>query len=545
MTEQTRKPGPACRLKTACALLLGLRPHDLRAAGSFMARMYPDQRWLTRVCRFALWAVAQAFGAIPTALGRARFQRPVAKTPIWLAEGNPLANHPWAGSGQEALPDRVDAVVIGAGFTGASCAYHWSKQKEGGRLVVLEMGDPASGASGRNEGLVVMGRYFTMVRDTVRPYLDRVRKDMTPAERHQLASQFAGVYARSAYKNAALIEETIRSEGYECDYVRNGWIQAMDEGGQKGLEESIQAGAEAGLDDWGSLSVAETLERGGMRVAHPSGFSRQAACFHPAKWVWSLLQTALRKTDIELFTRTRVEEVADDGEEGYVVRTDRGTMRARSVVNATESYTALLHRQYRDILWPVQTQAAFGLGGPEGVRAGIGLSGGLGFFGRHKGPDGDGVIFGSDATRVPHHRAGSNRPSRFITKVLVGELYRYFGDGDVAVTNEWSGTPGFTVDEYPVVGRLDGKRQYIIGGMCGSGTAVSFNGARHVVQQILELDGSDDYPEAYFAPTRLLDPANHPWPKLTKGGDSDGPERTVGRNQSGDSDSGTTHGSGE
>ena len=123
---------------------------------------------------------------------------------------------------------------------------------------------------------------------------------------------------------------------------------------------------------------------------------------------------------------------------------------------------------------------------------------------------------------MPHRQAGSNRPSRSITKVLVGELYRYFGDGDVAVTHEWSGTPGCTVDEYPVVGRLDGKRQYIIGGMCGSGTAVSFNGARHVVQQILELDGPDDYPEAYFAPTRLLDPANHPWPKLTKGGDSDG-----------------------
>mgnify|MGYP004092517977 FL=1 len=108
-SEQTKKPGPACpaRLKTVCALLLGLRPHDLRAAGSFMTRVYPDQRWLTRFFRFALWAVAQAFGAIPKALGQARFQRPVSKTPIWLAEGNPLANHPWAGSGQEALPDRV------------------------------------------------------------------------------------------------------------------------------------------------------------------------------------------------------------------------------------------------------------------------------------------------------------------------------------------------------------------------------------------------------------------------------------------------------
>ena len=81
-------------------------------------------------------------------------------------------------------------------------------------------------------------------------------------------------------------------------------------------------------------------------------------------------------------------------------------------------------------------------------------------------------------------------------------------------THEWSGTAGFTDDEYPVVGLLDGKRQYIVGGMCGSGTAVSFNGARHIVQQILNLEGPDDYPQAYFAPTRILDPTNHPWPSV-------------------------------
>ena len=52
------------------------------------------------------------------------------------------------------------------------------------------------------------------------------------------------------------------------------------------------------------------------------------------------------------------------------------------------------------------------------------------------------------------------------------------------------------------------------GGMCGSGTAVSFNSARHVVQQILQLEGPDDYPAAYFAPTRVLDPHNHPWPEI-------------------------------
>ena len=93
-------------------------------------------------------------------------------------------------------------------------------------------------------------------------------------------------------------------------------------------------------------------------------------------------------------------------------------------------------------------------------------------------------------------------------------MHHYFDRSPIEITHEWSGTPGFTADEYPIVGRIDSKRQYLVGGMCGSGTAVSINGARHVIQQILGLDGPDDYPAAYFAPTRVLDPQHHPWPDI-------------------------------
>ena len=55
----------------------------------------------------------------------------------------------------------------------------------------------------------------------------------------------------------------------------------------------------------------------------------------------------------------------------------------------------------------------------------------------------------------------------------------------------------------------------MIGGMAGSGSGVAFNAARCIVNRILGITGeSDDYPEAYFAPSRLLDPANHDWPEI-------------------------------
>src|SRR4030095_14156314 len=144
--------------------------------------------------------------------------KPVSKTPIWLAQGNPLANHPWTRNPQAQLPCKARVVVIGAGFTGASLAYHWAKHDARDLMVVLEMGDPASGASGRNAGEVVMGRYFAMVYKSVLSYLPRLRPDLSGQDSAKLARLFASAYCKAAYKNADLIEKTILEEGFECDY---------------------------------------------------------------------------------------------------------------------------------------------------------------------------------------------------------------------------------------------------------------------------------------------------------------------------------------
>ena len=496
------------RLRTAAGLIFGLRHHDFRAASTFMRKMFSGDGFFTRLYKFLHWTARQVFIIIPEAMTTVSFGREISRTPIWLIEENPLADIPWSKQPQAILPDESEVVVIGAGFTGAGCAYFWSKH-DARPMVILEMDDPASGASGRNGGEIVMGRYYALVKNTVRPYLDKVRADLTGEQRDQLSSQFSAAYVKSAYRNAAMIEQTVNDEGIECNYRRKGWIQARDREEQTALKESVRLGLEAGFDDWAEISPEEARQRGGMKVDCPAGFSRGTATFHPAKWVWSLLEIALRNPRVELYTRTRVTQVEDAGDY-YIVGTNRGKIKARNVINATESYTALIHRQYRDLIQAVQTQSSFGQGGPRDMQPHIGLSNNRGFFGRVEG----GTTLGSDETPLPYHRAGCNNPSRFITKFLIGELHRYFGQSEIQMTHEWSGTAGFTVDEYPVVGLLDGKRQYIVGGMCGSGTAVSFNGARHVVQQILGLEGPDDYPHAYFAPSRLLDPTNHPWPSV-------------------------------
>jgi hypothetical protein len=78
-----------------------------------------------------------------------------------------------------------------------------------------------------------------------------------------------------------------------------------------------------------------------------------------------------------------------------------------------------------DIILPMQTQAAFALSGGDAMKAQVGISGHRGLVGKED----DGVLFGSDATRVPDREAGQNKPGRFITKFPFAELKDLFSIG--------------------------------------------------------------------------------------------------------------------
>jgi glycine/D-amino acid oxidase-like deaminating enzyme len=503
--------GRRCRI--VAQLLAGLRFHDLRAARTFIHKMFPRLSLPVRLWRFMWWTLHQGFDVIPNGLCNVTFEQPVQGTPLWLAEGNPLANYPWQNQPDATLPESAEVVVVGAGFTGGALAYHWAKatpvEKQ---LVVLEMNDPASGASGRSAGEVVMGRYFALVQSTVIEGLQHSRPNLDAAERDLLALHFAKVYCRAAYKNAELIERTIREEGFDCDYVRKGWVQARTADEQHLLEESVRMGHEHGFTDWVKLSAQEASEKTGANITDLANFSRKAGQFHPGKWVWSLFSHALQSSEVRLFCRTKVLSIRDAGE-FYEVSTSRGVIRAKHVVNATEAYTPNLHKQFRNVILPKQSQMAAGTDEGKSLKPSVALSNSTAFMGRL----GTHIYFGSDETRIPDRQIGRNQPSRFITKYMIGELRRVCGWFPLRVTHEWSGTVGFTCDEYPIVGVMDGKRQYIIAGMCGSGTAISFNAARWTCNQIRECDvDEDDYPPSFFSPNRLLDPKNHHWPDIDK-----------------------------
>ena len=149
------------RIRVFFHLLINIRRHDFRSARTFTIMKYPNDPSIIKFIKFFRWALKHMWCEIPDAMRHTRFDDKVSKVPFWLKDGNPLENYPWVKNMDTKLTETADSVVIGCGLGGCAVAYHWGRKSPSNRkLIALDMWDPASGSAGRNEGLVVMGRYF-------------------------------------------------------------------------------------------------------------------------------------------------------------------------------------------------------------------------------------------------------------------------------------------------------------------------------------------------------------------------------------------------
>src|ERR1700679_3314291 len=118
----------------------------------------------------------------------------------WLA----TANFPKAQT--RPLPERVDVVVIGAGFTGLSAARTLGKR--GAKVGVLESETIGWGASSRNGGMVLTGMKLG-----VNQLVSMYGRELTP---RMYAASLATIH---------WVEQIVRVEGIECDFSRRGHLE--------------------------------------------------------------------------------------------------------------------------------------------------------------------------------------------------------------------------------------------------------------------------------------------------------------------------------
>lgn len=377
----------------------------------------------------------------------------------------------WVAAAPPETPDEpvspeCDAVVVGAGYAGLSAALEMARA---GRTVqVFDSQRPGEGASSRNGG-IASGNLRTRFGDLARTKgIDRAK-----------AIYREGAEARDDL--ARFIEE----EGIDCDFRLTGRftgaVTPAHYDAQRRevdlLNTHLDIGASCIARDAQHTEVASELFHGGVMRPDMGGL-------HPAKFHLGLMSVATG-AGVRVFGRTAVLAVRRDGG-GFEVRTDRGGVRARNVVVATNGYTDRCDRWLRRRLVP----AASRMIATEPLDAAIVQS--LIPNGRMLGttrrlynyfrpsPDGRRILFGG------RDRTGGRDPAR-ATARLRDELAAIFPQlTDVRITHSWVGNVAFNLDHLPRLFMHNGI--HYAAGFCGSGVVWARWLGRKAAQRILGDD---------------------------------------------------------
>jgi glycine/D-amino acid oxidase-like deaminating enzyme len=242
-----------------------------------------------------------------------------APIPFWLDD--PARPQPTSALTNAA---EADLAIIGAGFTGLWAALLAKEANPQREVMVLEAGEVASGASGRNGGFVAASLTHGFENGLCR----------WPAELKALTAL--------GHANLRAIAETVARHNIECDFLNSGELLVATEPYQV---EELRAAPERAAPYGETLEwlnrealaaqVNSPLYLGGL-------FDPHVAMVNPARLAWGLRRVCLQ-AGVRLFERTPALSLEEEGQ-ALVVRTPYGRVRAARVALATNAFPPLLKR---------------------------------------------------------------------------------------------------------------------------------------------------------------------------------------------------------
>ena len=404
-------------------------------------------------------------------MSNALFTSDFKTTPYWWEQA------PLVDSCETDLPNLVDVLIVGAGYTGLHAALQTARA--GMNTLVLDLKQPGIGCSSRNGGQIstsikynyaTLAKRFgeTLARDILsmgQASLDYVR-DFVHQENidcdFEVTGRFHGAHSQSAFQRMrADIEQP------NPVFESNAFLVSRD-----------QQHAETGSD----------LYYGGTVYPH-------FAAVHPAKYHAGIL-AKVKEAGARVCGHCAIEAInsnTTDKQKRFFVRTARGMVVAKQVVIATNGYTSSLTPWHRRRLIPIgsymiateeidieRMQHLF----PS--RRMLTDSRKLVYYYRPS-HDHKRVIFGG--------RVSLNETD--VTKSgpkLLTELRRLYPPmRDIRISHSWAGTVAYTFDSLMHCGEQAGLHYAM--GYCGSGVGMASYLGRCIGQQLSDT-GSIDIPLA-------------------------------------------------
>ena len=376
------------------------------------------------------------------------------------------------------LPGRVDAAVIGGGYTGLSAAR--TLARNGARVVVLESETIGWGASSRNGGMVLPGLKPAMSTVIKRYGLDAAKK----------------LY-QCSLESIDAVERIIREENIDCGFKRSGHLlvatkpKHLDtmarnvEFMEKEFNHSVRLVPQNELHN----EVGSQIYYGGI-VDEVSGG------LNPAQYVTGLAHAA-EKAGAVLCVRAQVTGIERQAN-GFIVATPRGTLVADKVIVATSGYTGNVTPKLQRKIIPLGSFIIATEPLPKELVDELSPKNRMIYDFRHflnyyRFSADNRLIFGGRAEFFAESPSSIRKSAMILQREMV-KVYPQLKN--VQVEYAWGGTIDFTFDMMPHIGQVDGVHYAL--GYAGHGVAMATYLGEAIAGTILH-GNSREHPFAAFS----------------------------------------------
>ncbi|TVY78531.1 Gamma-glutamylputrescine oxidoreductase [Lachnellula suecica] len=437
------------------------------------------------------------------------FPVPNATLPYWRSELHGIDSLRTT----EELPKECDVLIIGAGLSGVSTAYHLlSDNPSPPSIVLLEAREICSGATGRNGGHLLSPHSYV---DPV------VREHGVDAARELALFQRDQIYA---------MKGIAEKENLDCDAVLTRYFetfltQAHADKVKRQYKEQLKAGLDFIQDvqyvgpkyaEQGScrfvlydIKHANWNQLSGVKGAK-GGTTTTALQLWPYKFVTGLLARLVERTSINIQTHTPVTSVSPSEDAGSIVTTSRGSIKARKVVFATNAYTAGICPTIEKKIVPIKITCSH-IKVPEkspNQPPHLSHTYGINFNDSSRDyliprPDGGIICGGAKSTYAGDKNLWFNNvddstlieQARPHFETVMQDNFRGWENSGAAVDYLWTGkyfadmreVIGYTADSWPHCGKVHGQENhYVLAGYNGAGMPVIFLAAKGISKMIRE-----------------------------------------------------------
>ena len=387
-----------------------------------------------------------------------------------------------------ALPSSVDVAVIGSGYTGLCAALRVAR---GGRsTLVLDAEDAGWGCSSRNGG---------QISTSIKPDYDAL------ARKH--GADVAFKIVKEGHNSLAFMKDLVASERIDCDFIVPGRFHAAHNTREYDALAREIANAPKGLEVTAHMVPrAEQRRELGTDVYHGGVVMEDHASVDPGRYHQGLLDRVL-SAGATVVPHCRVEGL-DRSPDGVDVLTDRGRVRARDVIVATNGYTGTLTPWLRRRVIPIGSYIiATEPLDPEVMdrlfptQKVVSDTRKVVYYYRPS-PDRTRIVFGGRVT------SGETSPLRS-GGMLRADLIGIFPElKDVRISHSWMGFVAYTFDELSHIGKHDGVHYAM--GYCGSGVGMASYLGTRIGQQVLGLEEGRTALDGFGFQTRPLY-SGKPW----------------------------------